>query len=230
MSVFSEQDMANAFEKSLIEESIVRLPKFDFSFREVTCQQGIADFVCVNSNGLLEEYKFNKMSSIENSSQILALLKINVGRKFDYLIKQTGMSEISLNRHLKEMINKGYVNEINQKFYRCIPDISSNVNIWAFELKLTNWKRAIFQALQYKAFANYSAVVFPFDKSNVLQKNLHFFKELNIGILLYDANTNKNKWLYYPKKERPISKWHSFFLLGRITNQASDDNVLTDEL
>lgn len=226
MHIYSELDMADSFANCLKSNCIRRLPEFDFAYREVICQQGVADFVGLTSNGLLEKYKFDKLSSVDSCSQILSLLKMNSGRTFEYILKQTSLPESSLNRLLKEMLNNGYIAQNGKSYFRSIPDVSSQVNVWAFELKLSNWKRAIFQALQYKAFANYSVVVFPFEKANLLEKNIHYFKDLNVGVLLFNLQTKNNKWLFYPKKEHPISRWHSFFLIGKITNISSEENLV----
>lgn len=226
MNKISEFDMAKSFAETLKEKRISRQQNYDYIFQEVVCQQGIADFVCINTNGLFEKYKFGKVSSMENCSQILSLLKLNTGRTYSFIEQQTGLPTSTLHRTIKEIINYGYVREDSNLLYRCIPDISSKTTTWAFELKLSNWKRALFQALQYKAFANYSVVVFPYDKQNVLKKNLHFFKNLNVGILLFDALEKQSKWLFYPRKETPISRWHSFFLLGRIISQPSEENII----
>lgn len=226
MCDYSEFEMANAFEKALNNNEISRLPNFDFLFREALCQQGIADFIGLNSNGIIDVYKFDSVSSVESCSQILSLLKTNSGRTFDFLQRQTGLSTNSLSRILKEMLSNKYITIENDLFYRCISDISKQINVWAFELKLTNWKRALFQALQYKSVSNYSSVVFPFNKKNILEVNLHFFKELNVGVLLYDLENRHYKWLYYPKKEHPISKWNAFFTLGKLIQVSSDENII----
>ena len=228
MKIYTEFEMADSFLELLKENSLTRLPKFDYVFREVTCPQGIADFVALTSNGLMTQYSFDRVSSIESCCQILTFLKNNSGRTLKYVCSQTGLDIINAKKYIREMIHNGYVREEKGLLYRNIPDVSSHTLSWAFELKLTNWKRAIFQALQYKAFSNYSIVVFPYEKEKVLVKNIHFFKELNVGLLLFDVSEHKIKWLYYPKKDNPISKWHSFFTIGKITNQGSSEKNIDE--
>ena len=91
-------------------------------------------------------------------------------------------------------------------------------DIWAFELKLADWRRAIFQALQYKAFASYSVTVFPLEKEKILQDNIDVFKELNIGLMLLDIETSKSKWLNRPKKSKPISRWQKLYVFFKVIN------------
>lgn len=89
--------------------------------------------------------------------------------------------------------------------------------IWAFELKLADWKRAIFQASQYKAFASYSVAVFPAEKENIIRENIQSFKKLNIGVLIFDLKNKKSKWLSRSKKSKPVSKWQMVYILLKLS-------------
>lgn len=228
MSEITELMMANAFASAINASAIKGLPAFDLVYREVVCQQGVADFVGLTSaapifiNNNLEE-----LSSIDSSSQILSLLKSNSGRRIKFLSERIGITDTTLNRILKELVSKNYVIKKNGLYYLSKPYNLNKTNIWAFELKLSNWKRAIFQALQYKAFANYSVVVFPIAKEKLLRENIDLFQNLNIGVLLFDAETLENKWINHAKKEHSISRWHTMFLLGKLSNQFSHDHSIS---
>lgn len=220
--------MANAFESAIKASAIKSLPNFDLVYREVVCQQGIADFVGLTSaasvflNNNLEE-----LSSTDSSSQILSLLKLNSGRKIKFLSGRIGITDATLNRVLKELISKNYVVKKNELYYLSKSYNLDKTNIWAFELKLSNWKRALFQALQYKAFANYSVVVFPLAKEKLIKENLDPFQKLNIGVLLFNPETLESKWISRAKKEHSISRWHTVFLLGQISNQFSHEHNIS---
>ena len=79
-----------------------------------------------------------------------------------------------------------------------------DVDLWAFELKLKNWKRALYQATQYKAFSSNVFTIFPSYKKDLLEKNLYYFKNLNIGCILMDSDTNELTVLNYPQKEELV--------------------------
>lgn len=226
MNEFTELEMSNAFEHTLKVSSIKGLPVFDILYKEISCQQGIPDFVGLSSASFIQNYDFTNLTSIESSSIILSLLKHNSGRKKKYIKEKTALSDATLNRVLKELLLNNFVVEKNHLYYLSVADIPQRDNIWAFELKLSNWKRALFQALQYKAFANYSVVVFPYEKENVLRQNLSAFITLNVGVLLFDVTTKNAKWIRRPRKEHSISKWQTLFLLGKISNQRSQENLI----
>lgn len=228
MRELTELMMSNSFNFAIKDSKVKGIPTFDLVYKEVVCQQGIADFIGVTSSAFLKNNNFGELSSIESDSKVLSLLKPKAGRSKKYILKQTGLAEATLNRVLKELVLKNYAVQNNNLYYLSNPSAFEKMTIWAFELKLSNWKRAIFQALQYKAFANYSIVVFPFEKEKVLMEHIDSFTELNIGLLLFDTETCKTKWLTRPKKERPVSKWHTLFMLEKIAAHFSQDNYILE--
>lgn len=223
MVEYSELEMSITFENAIKKHSIKGLPSFELLFKEVSCQQGIPDFVGLSSARFIQAHDFSNLSSTESSSIILSLLKHKAGRRKSYIKKKTNISDATLNRVLRELQSNNFIIEKNDLYYLSVEDVPTNDTIWAFELKLSNWKRALFQALQYKAFANYSVVVFPFEKEKVLRQNLSTFTEFNVGILLFDSKSQKAKWLRRPQKEKSISKWQTLFLLGQISKQYSKE-------
>ena len=220
---YSELEMSITFESAIKKQSIKGLPSFEFLFKEVSCQQGIPDFVGLSSARFIQAHDFSNLSSTESSSIILSLLKHKAGRRKSYIKKKTNISDATLNRVLRELQSNNFILERNNLYYLSVENVPTNDTIWAFELKLSNWKRALFQALQYKAFANYSVVVFPFEKEKVLRQNLSTFTDFNVGVLLFDSKSQKAKWLRRPQKEKPISKWQTLFLLGKISKQHSEE-------
>lgn len=230
MRELTELQMSIAFDNVLRSSYINGIPPFDLVYREVICQQGVADFVgLTNSNFELFNH-LEELSHLESSSQILSLLKPKAGRTKSYLKSKTGLSDITLNRVLKDLCEKKYIIKSNNVYTLSDKFNFSKINIWAFELKLSNWKRASFQALQYKAFANYTVVVFPYEKETILREHRNSFRELNIGILLFDTATLKTKWILHPKKEQPISKWHTCFTLGKMANQFSQEQLANSNI
>lgn len=221
MIEYSEYEMAGAFEEAIKTSSIRGLPSFMLIMREVPCQQGIPDFVALTSATFISEHDFSNLSSTECSSIVLSLLKHKAGRKRQYIKEKSNISDATLNRVLKELQNNGLICEKDGLYYLSMNSVTINDNVWAFELKLSNWKRAMFQALQNKAFANYSVVVFPFEREKVLQQNISLFDSLNVGVLLFESKTKKSKWLKRPRKEKSISKWQTLFLLGKVAKQHS---------
>ncbi len=216
---FSEFEMADVFKYALENSLIKGIPSFEILSSEAMCQQGIADFVGITSAEMVKKYTNISITSSESSSVILSILKYKSGRSREYLQKKTNLSDASFYRATKELIDVGLIIQSGNLYYLSGQSKSEVGDIWAFELKLSNWKRAIFQALQYKAFANYSVIVFPIEKEKLLLNNLETFRNLNIGVLLFDIKNQKSQWLVHPKKEKPISKSQTIYLLYKIASK-----------
>lgn len=214
MSKISELEMSLEFEKSVRESAFF---SFDTLHNEVTCKQGIADFVGVKKyvNASFISV-FNNFSSIESESLILSLLKKNAPRSKEYLISHTGLSEKTVSRVLNSLLKANLVTHTDSGLFLSNIDNQIDVDIWAFELKLSNWKRALFQALQYKSFSNYSIVVFPLSKRKTLVSNLNMFITFNVGVLLFDDLSGSLEFLFAPKREKANSKWDVLYVLAQL--------------
>ncbi|WP_130646597.1 hypothetical protein [Methanofollis fontis] len=75
-----------------------------------------------------------------------------------------------------------------------IPDIvvvkndNEKMISYAFEAKLTNWKRALIQAFRYKAFVNQSYVIMDHDHVKSALSQTERFSRSNIGLMSIDNN------------------------------------------
>jgi hypothetical protein len=58
----------------------------------------------------------------------------------------------------------------------------------AIEMKLSNWQRALYQAIIYTTFTNKSYVAMPQKKEKIIKKNIDEFKRWGIGVLLVGHN------------------------------------------
>ena len=75
---------------------------------------------------------------------------------------------------------------------------------FAFELKLSNWKRAIIQAYRYKAFANHSYVVIDENHVGPAISHIDDFRRANIGLLSVDDQGNMRNH-FQPNSDEPYS-------------------------
>jgi hypothetical protein len=69
------------------------------------------------------------------------------------------------------------------------PQRGSNLELWAYELKLRDWKRALYQALRYRKFASRVCVVMPPNAKHLLQQNSGLFRRLGVGALVFDPDS-----------------------------------------
>lgn len=219
-----EQERLEAFECAIKSAVIKELPTFESVYREL---QGSADIVGFPHEKIIGAYDFSKLSSLEHCSLILSILKYNSGRTKDYIKERTGIADTELNRALRELKANDFMLKKKNLYFLSASFVQENDNIWAFEIKSLNWKRALQQASLYKAFANYVVAVRPFDEEEALQSKLDLFAELNVGLLLFNAQTLEFKWLKRPLKDNALSKWQKLFFLGRLSGQHYQESLFS---
>lgn len=99
---------------------------------------------------------------------------------------------------------------------------------FAFEMKLSNWKRALIQAYRYLAFSNYSFVVIDRSSQKPAIDHIQEFALSNIGLMSVDRSGFFSLH-YFPKFNKPYSynlecKLTELLLggKGKNPNQSSD--------
>lgn len=92
-----------------------------------------------------------------------------------------------------------------------IPDLvvlqnkkNGRIRSLAFEMKLSNWKRALIQAYRYRAFAERTFVVLDHSKISPAKKHIEKFKKSKVGLISVD-NAGNIVIHYFPNKEKPYS-------------------------
>ena len=219
-----DQERMDAFECALKSMLIKELPNFESVYREL---QGSADFVGFPHEKVIATYDFSNLSSLEHSSLVLSILKYNSGRTKEYIKERTGIADTSLNRTLRELKANDLMTKKKNLYFLSDTFVQENDNIWAFDIKTPNWKRAFEQASLHKAFANYIVAVRPFEEEDVLQEKLELFSELNVGLLLFNSQTLEFKWLKRPLKDNALSKWQKLFFLGRLSAQHYQESLFS---
>lgn len=78
--------------------------------------------------------------------------------------------------------------------------------LYAFEMKLKGWRKALSQAYRYKYYSDLVSVVLPFNEAEKASQYLKLFQILNIGLIAFDASRKIIHTFYEPKQELPLSK------------------------
>jgi hypothetical protein len=75
---------------------------------------------------------------------------------------------------------------------------------YAYEAKLSNWNRALYQAFRYKAFVNKSIVILDHDRVKSALANLNKFSSAKVGLISIE-NSGRVHIHYNPPNEYPYS-------------------------
>jgi hypothetical protein len=139
------------------------------------------------------------MNAFETESELTqAVLK---NPDFIDTLRSSSDGEIWQKRELKGLfgIPDLVIAFVGQDFER------EKIRTFAFEMKRSNWKRALVQAFRYSSFADFSYVLM--DRAYVHRALAHLdkFKRSNIGLASI-SKTGEVTWHYRPKPSPPYSK------------------------
>jgi hypothetical protein len=83
-------------------------------------------------------------------------------------------------------------------------------NLWAFELKLDDWKRCLFQTMVCRSYAHRVTAVFPTAKAKHITQVAPAFAQHGIGVMLFDAHTSTLKPVVPTTTQRPMSTYFAW--------------------
>jgi len=214
---FSENEMADAFQGLLSSPNgLPGLGAFDGVYREIDCRQGRPDFITLRNNGSsLELNSFEHVGLV--GAYLLSLLKPAAPRTLQYLLQEAEYSASSVKRSLAFLEKLGFIEQTPKGSY-----ILGNAEellkpeVWAFELKLSDSKRAVFQAQQCKTFAERVIIVVPPGQA----KNYNRFRESitrwGIGLASFNPYSGAFILLKNPRKTRPFSREHRMYAISQM--------------
>jgi len=84
--------------------------------------------------------------------------------------------------------------------------IESNQHITAFEFKISDWRKGLAQAARYKCYAHRSFLVVPQAIAHRIKPFFKKLKEINVGLCIFNSQTNIIDTIYSPKVKEPFSK------------------------
>jgi len=82
--------------------------------------------------------------------------------------------------------------------------------LWAFELKLDDWKRCLYQTLVCRSYAQRVTAVFPMTKAKHIESIAPAFASHSIGVMLFDAGERKIRTVVETKAKKPRSAYHTW--------------------
>lgn len=112
------------------------------------------------------------------------LLKRRQRTDFEWLVNNLGWHPSTIRAALKALIAARLVQEDDAKAYhRRGPSEPFDADIWSFEIKVHDWRRALYQATRYRLFSNLSFVVLPERACSAALRHRELFLRANIGII-----------------------------------------------
>ena len=156
--------------------------------------------------------------SAQAAANVLALLKPKAARTVPYLQRATGLTERSLCRVLSSLAYSKVITETDSGSYRLRQALVPETELWAFEFKLRDWRRALFQALRCKTFASRVVTVFPKSQHAVLTRRLDYFRERGVGVFVFDPVSGDHIELLAPAPTKPTSRRHHVYATYKVVS------------
>lgn len=209
--------MANAFQIALqSHEGLEGVGVFDAVYREVSCRQGKPDFIALRYVSCGESPNGLHVPGLVGPA-VLHILKPRATRTLDYLVKSIEFNRESIRRALRHLLDKGYVEQTKSGSYRLASVFSKpNPEIWSFELKLSNPKKAVFQAQQSRAFAERAIIVIPLGQERNYERFRKTMQRWHIGLATFDPVTGAFRFVRKGRKTQALSRTHRLYALSQM--------------
>lgn len=94
-------------------------------------------------------------------------------------------------------------------------ELQSQSTVRAFEFKLSDWRRGLMQAHRYRFFADAAILVLPTAKLPTVS-NLDTFKNIRVGLWIYDEAARKITKVYTPRPKSPARPDHREKAINRV--------------
>ena len=158
-------------------------------------------------------------------ARILAFLRHGTPRSRTYLKRVTGLSNRSLEEHIRQMDKAGLVEvQRNSSVSLCWPLPWSMVDIVAYEGKLSNWRRALHQAIGYRSFSTSVRVVMPNIGAQHAKKLATAFRSNGIGLIAVGDDGSPHIEIR-SRKRRPASRRLYLMAVGAVLNRVFEERM-----
>ena len=214
---YTEEEMANAFQKAMLShEGLQDVGVFDAIYREVSCRQGRPDFIALRYASCDKSHKSLDVPGLVGPA-VLHKLKPKAPRSFEYLVKTMEFAPDSIRRALRQLVEKGYVEQTENGAYRLAPiSTQRKPEIWSFELKLNNPRRAVFQAQQSRAFADRAIIVVPPGQERYYERFQETMKRWHIGLATFEPASGAFRFVRKGRTTQALSRTQWLYALSHM--------------
>lgn len=210
--------MAQAFQRLLISENgLPSVGVFAAVYREITCQQGRPDFIALRHASEPGKGQHIKVRGLVGPA-ILQNLKPAAPRTFEYLVSKLEFGRESIRRSLRQLIENGYVKQLESGAYRLAAgNHLQTPEIWTFELKLSNTKKAVFQAQQSRVYAERAIIVVPPGQEKNYRRFEVTMQRWHIGLATFDPLVGDFRFVKKGRKSKALSPLQQIYTLSRLS-------------
>lgn len=216
---YSEAEMGSVFMSALTSRrGLPGIGPVWKAFEEVHAMRGRPDFVAIVRP---PEKRLRKQSSALNmvACNVLASLCPRKPLGISTLSLRTGLSEAAVKAALAVLEGTGCAMGSDRSTFTLTAGRGyTGIETWAFELKLRNAKRAVFQAQQYRMFAQRVVIVVPPRERKKYVEHSVALARWGIGVATFDPASEEFRMRRRPRRSQPVVRGHQVYVLSRIVN------------
>ncbi|MCD6502063.1 hypothetical protein J7L01_05630, partial [bacterium] len=139
---------------------------------------------------------------------------------FSYIIEHSEFSEKSIRQTLKELLNTGHIAITKTGAYYLGESYNfAKTELWAFELKLDNPKRAVFQAQQCRAYADRVIIVVPPGQESNYKRFNQTMNRWHIGLATFEPNNMVFKIIRRGRASREYKQQHRIYTMFQMESR-----------
>jgi len=218
---FSEHQLSTAFQEAYSNQLLqIEGKRPIHCIDEFAAIQGRADYVLSPTE--IDSSCSNLMQRISegvNSPASAMILSIILDEKMieqDRLKLKVGLSISTIKRGLDSLAAAELIENDRESGEICISDSFRipSMELWAFELKMKDWKKALLQALQFQTYSNLAYVVMPVRDSDILSRIGEVYEKYNIGLIALDHENMRISIIVSPKFSPPKSRIFYLYALA----------------
>lgn len=217
---YSEKEMAQAFRRLLLSENgLPGVGCFGAIYREISCRQGRPDFIALRYISPSDRDNSINVPGLVGPA-ILQYLKPKAPRTFDYLVNKLEFGRESIRKSLRLMIESGYIEQLKSGSYRFAPGMNhEKPEIWTFELKLNNPRKAVFQAQQSRAYSERAIIVVPPGQERNYERFRETMQRWHIGLANFNPITGVFRFVRKGRRSRALSPTQQIYTLSQMARR-----------
>lgn len=172
---------------------------------------GIPDVVLLDmpsadsDQDVIAELLVTKMATNGHAS-VLSSLHRRAPRHVEHISRTTGLAPNYVRRIVAELRGMGLIEVMPSGAVKLsISYQTPRVRFTALEFKLSDWRRALAQALRHRSFAAVTVVVMPMGREHSLQAASAVFREYGVGSAVFDHEKMQLRYIVKPRVRTPTS-------------------------
>ena len=217
----SEKELQREFRALLGEYRLVKSASSPRALaEEVSCVSGRPDILI--GPYLLDDWLPERRDvlaaalSVPSDAKVASLLKSRSPRTRDYLRMVAGLDESAFQTSLRRLLDVGIACEVESDRFILAADVpGSQFELWAFEVKLKDMRRASYQAIRNRLFAHRSFIVIPGSYGFKRQRRFLQLQRFGVGVIAVDTCRGTTIDVVRSRRSRPKSRFQQLAAIGR---------------